>query len=542
MSRSTGCLYLMTLLVLALPAQGNQVTESFDSRTTMESSTALWNQGLGKLTPTMNLTGWDAGTGANTSAVDFGDGSHGEFNSSTWANFGSVDTTGKIIYLNTDTYSTFKFTKFTLDAPWKIQPVGSNPLKIYVLGNMIVSGNISCTGRDGNASTGSGASAVAGAGGLGRCGGARGGNGADKYSSGINIGESGQSNHGSMSGGIGGRVDSGINGAGGGGGGAWSTLNQPGTNAAGGDVPGARGTGVPDKGWTNVLGSSGGGGGSGSALEAGGGGGAGGGVIIIHVAGNLNVSTGAVIEAKGGAGGTSPSTGGEGGGGGGGSIQVWVGGTLSLEDAFNVEQITAKSGLGGSSSASGGDGGSGYAGRIWISALNFPALNGATYAPVMQINNEGTMQFVTATAQTAITNPMDTFSTVPSFSAGSFSPSSNDIAIEVAGSRDYFQNDNSGWVSLSNIAQLNEKRFLKFKITITNTNATTPSTVDVVSATYTPGTVRDFDMQTSGCGMIGNGQGPSGPLVIVFALLVLLIPIIAISALARSIRSNPSVD
>jgi hypothetical protein len=479
---------MLLSFLAALSAQATTLTESFDSRANFGSSTALWNQAQGKITPTIILKNWNDGSGAQTGTINMGDGSHGAFNSTTWSQFGSVDSNNKIIYLNTNLYPIFNFTSFTLDANWTIQPVGSNPLIIYVLGNMVVSGIIDCSGVAGTSSTGtSPATTTAGVGGAGRCGGGQGGNGAAIYSSGTSIGTAGTPTTGLMTGGGGGYVTAAIAGAGGGGGGAWTSQTAPVAAAteAGNPVqgdPGAVGANFQDKGWAHFTGSGGGGGGSGSNNEAGGGGGGGGGIIVIHVAGNLNVSANAVIKARGGNGGSSPSTGGEGGGGGGGSIQVWVGGTLSLEDAFNVVQIDARAGT-GSASSGGGNGGDGWPGRNWISAMNFPVLSGATYQPVLEINFEGTVEYSTTGTQVAITSGIDTSSTTASFSSAQFLPASASATVEVAGSRDNFQSDDSGYMSLSNISRLNNKRFLRYRISITNSSATTPTVVDSISAT-----------------------------------------------------------
>lgn len=505
-------------------AEAAQLSENFDSRTNFVSSTGIWNHALGKITPTIILRDWNAGSGNQTETIDFGNGSDGEFKSTTWSQFGTVDTGTKRIYLPTN--KTYQFTHFTVDATWTVLGTGDQPLVIKVLGNMRIAGNLSCTGGNGSSSTGVGVAAVAGSGGSGRCGGYNGGDGAARYTAGVNTASAGLAPAGGfITGGNPGSTNAATIGAGGGGGGAWSDINQPGDVATGGGTPGAAPTSNNDTAWVHPEGSAGGGGGSGSnsgTNEAGGGGGAGGGVMKIHVAGDLTIPVGGVIEAKGGNGGSSPSTGGEGGGGGGGSIQVWVAGTLSLEDAFNVEQITATAGLGGQSSG-GGNGGSGYAGRIWISAMNFPALSGATYAPVMRINNEGVVEYQTGVDQETVTGPIDTRSTLAQFSAANISPTVAGVTVLAAGSRDAFANDDSGWVSLSNISQLNNKRFLKFKININNGNATTPSTVDSLTVDYVPGTQKEFEMQSSGCGLVGGSGNLPPPWYLIFILLVPLI-------------------
>ncbi|PIS11751.1 MAG: hypothetical protein COT73_02295, partial [Bdellovibrio sp. CG10_big_fil_rev_8_21_14_0_10_47_8] len=210
---------LAAMLSLAGSVRAATFSEDFSSRTKMASSDLLWNQGTGYLTPTILVKDWSADNiSFFSSSIDVGDGSNGAFNSTTWSQFAtSVDNAGKIIYLDNTTYSTFKFTSFSLPTGWKIRPVGSSPLIIYVLGDMILEGQIQCQGVAGEDAVG----ATPGSGGAGRCGGASGGDGAGAFVGNPNTASSGLSPSGSLTGGGGGSVTTNVAGAGGGGGGSW---------------------------------------------------------------------------------------------------------------------------------------------------------------------------------------------------------------------------------------------------------------------------------------------------------------------------------
>lgn len=514
------------LFLIAMPwanaAQSATLNEDLSTRNYHASSTAVWNQGLGLITPVITVGSWNDGSN-HTSTIDIGDGSHGDFNSSTWANFStSVDTSGKIIYLNTTSYPIFKFKSFDLTAGWTISPSGTNPLVIYVQGNMTVNGTIQCSGGNGSSSVGTGGSAVAGSGGTGRCGGAAGGNGGAIYSGGVTgNGVAGSTTSVSIGGGGPGLITGAGTGSGGGGGGAWSALNIPNQAATAGTSGsvGARGTNSSNPAWSTSLGSAGGGGGSGSTNEAGGGGGAGGGVVVIHVGGNMTVGSAGLVLANGGDGGVSPSAGGGGGAGGGGSIQVWVAGTLTLNGVGN-NQISAASGTRGSP-ATGGRGSSGWAGRTWVVSKTFSNPSAATIDPSSELTSEGTLLYDTSANVSATSSAIDSGSTLASFTSASFvSSAAAQVTLEFAGSNDQFVSDDTGWVNSANISQLNNKRFLKFRVTINNNNAATPVTVDSLTVNYSKGEKTEFEFKSSGCGMI-NSPPTNFPSLFLLAILFL---------------------
>ena len=513
-------------------ALAGQISENFSSRAYFSSATANWNQARGLITPSLIVKDWNDGAN-QSSSLEIGDGSHGEFNSSTWSRFAtSVDSGTQTIYLDTTTYPIFKFTTFTLPAGWTIEPVGSNPLIIYVQGDMILLGTIECSGKNGTSSTGTGATATAGAGGEGRCGGARGGNGGSRYTgAGTGDGQIGVSTSGLIGGGAPGVV-TGVTGTGGGGGGggSWTAFVFSHTNSSNGTMAtgGARGANHSDPAFTELLGSAGGGGGSGCDTEAGGGGGGGGGLVVLHVGEDLDLGTTGLILANGGNGGASPSAGGAGGSGAGGSVQTWVAGTLSMMHPSDY-QIRAFSGTRGNATT-GGDGGSAWAGRTWTVSSVFDSdpgnATGTIFPSAEAAFFEGSLEYSTS-AQTVISSSFDTFSTLPSFTGVSLSQNglASDILLEAAGSNDGFVSDDTGWVSEGNISSLNNKRYLRFRITLTNTNATSPTTVDSLSFDYTSGERKDFDFKSSGCGHLnasGGGAG-SGLALLCFPLLLAFI-------------------
>ena len=156
-------LFLLGLSFQAFAAGvATQLTESFTSRDHLANSTALWNHATGAVTPTLLVKGWKTiilpGPPATLSApqdspIDVGDGSLGDFDSTTWSRFAiSINSTGKIITIDTNIYPILKFKNFVLDVGWTLAPTGSNPLVIYVLGDMTVNGVINCSGRNGTPS------------------------------------------------------------------------------------------------------------------------------------------------------------------------------------------------------------------------------------------------------------------------------------------------------------------------------------------------------------------------------------------------------
>lgn len=526
-------LSLGSTIGLASSVQASQIVEDFSTRTQRASGDAVWNQGLGFLMPKVQVTGWDDGTTHDT-LIELGDGRHGAFNQNTWSQFAtSVDTGAKIIYLNNNSDDPFQFTSFELPAGWTVRPSGNYRLRIYVQGNMVVNGIINCSGDDGSSSTGTGAAAVAGAGGRGRCGGAAGGDGGSRYIGlGTGNGQQGSTPDAQLTGGNPGITSVGGNGAGGGGGGAWTSLNIPNTPSTVSGA-GARGTNFFDPDWSEFFGSAGGGGGAGNASQAGGGGGGGGGLIDIHVGGDFTLGLNGFILANGGTGGNTPGQGGAGGAGGGGSIRTWVAGTMTLLGLSGggptVDAISAHSGSATTPGGGGGRGGSGWAGRTWVTVGTYvsdptdPVSIGPSSQLTMNPGGEGTIAYLTSANVEAESTVIDTGSTLATFNSVSIASNSlAQVSVLYAGSVDGFSSDNTGWVS--DIAQLNNKRFIKFKMTINNNNATTPVKVDSLTLDYTKGTKSDFDFKSSGCGAIGAGSTPQPPMGMLLFAICLLMP------------------
>lgn len=530
--------------VFAQSAQDLSV--NLNSRAFYSSGTALWNQVAGVIQPTIIVKDWsdlNAGGGNQTTTIDVGDGSDGEFTSSTWAQFGSVDSTNKIIHFDNSAHPILQATRFTLDDGWTLIPTAAAPLKIYVLGDANVGGIIDCNGDDGGSVTTTPGSA--GLGGSGHCGGGNGGSGGAVFSSGNN----GFSPSGLITSGTGGAITGGTAGAGGGGGGAFddgstpphnSTTPDPASNGGNGSATaGATGTPLADSSFVHLFGSAGGGGGSGSSTQAGAGGGGGGGVIILHVAGNLTIGINGALTARGGKGGTTSNNGGEGGAGGGGSIQTWAFGTFTLQGTNPTAYAIDASG-GDVSSASTSNGGAGWPGRSWTvtnsTAGGYVYNAGLLETPASQSLNPSYSYATQSTSQNVITTAIDTQSTLATFhSAGFTSTNDADVTLEISGSNDAFVSDDTGWLPTSSFAELNNKRYVRFRLSINNSDEVTPTTVSQIVVNYTPGLRTDFDFKSAGCGKIGGGSGHLPP---PWSGFFIFLPLLAIAGLFHRLKNR----
>lgn len=498
------------LFLFSLESRATDFTETFSTRTRYSSGSAIWNQAVGKVHPTLLVDNYKAG--ATPLSFDVGDGSHGSFNSTTYANFSqNGDVSGNKIRLDTSTYPILYVTDFTLDSGWVLEPVGSDPLYIYALGSVNIQGEIWCHGENGADSV----DTVAGSGGSGRCGGANGGAGGAVSGAGT----SGTSINGSVTGGTGGSNS----GSGGGGGGSWNTSSGP---VAGPSSGGAAGSSSSDPEFTTVAGGAGGGGGAGSGANAGGGGGAGGGTVIIHAVGGVTIgtspgSTTGFIYAKGGKGGASTlsgggsGTGGPGGGGGGGSILIFSGGTVTI---YNSD------GSGASTAAAGSGGGAGVAiggtGRHWVTGVAYSNPTGGFYTPNEQAPLiVGDWAKFSTSSQNVISQVIDLGNSKPEINGISLSPTSSDFTFEVSGSNDGFVSDDTGWTT--SVSALNNKRYLKFRVSIATTNATSPTMVDSATVSYTPFQKTQFDLEAAGCASV-EPNGSSSPLDFLPVLLVVV--------------------
>jgi hypothetical protein len=507
---------LLFCFLSSYSAQATEISETFFSRAAFDSGTAIWNQALGRLHSTLRVMNYKVGF----TPLDFsvGDGSDGDFDVSTYANFGTVS--GSTLRLDTDAHPILNVTNFHLAAGWTLQPVGSNPLIIRSLSDVTIEGNISCQGDNGADSMGT----IPGAGGAGRCGGQDGGNGGAPSEAGLSGGNAAVN----VTGGQGGNFNGGAAVAGGGGG-SWSGTS-PSTNGANSSGAGGQaGASFSDPEFITLAGGAGGGGGSGTTTRAGGGGGAGGGAVVITAVRDFNLgaspsSTTGFIYVNGGAGGDSLipggahtlDIGGAGGGGGGGSVQVFVGGTINI---YNTDGTGASQGLSGAGgqNINSDDGGNGSVGRSWFSSVNYNGIGFYTPAEEAPVT-PGDVEFSSA-PETIISRSIDVGSSAPTFTSMGVLPLSADFLVEVSGSSDNFVSDDSGW--LTNPVLLNGKRYFKFRITITTSNVSTPDMVSALNIFFTPNVSNNFNFAGAGCGRTSAPTSPWGPSPLLFVLLFL---------------------
>jgi hypothetical protein len=488
------------------------LTETFASRSTLASGTAIWNQALGQVHPTLQVVDYEASWSAIP--VDLGDGSDGAFELSTYASFSAGgDLSGNKIRIDTDAHPVLQFTSFRLEQGWTIEPVGSRPLVIYALGDVIILGTIDCSGADG----GNGG-ATPGAGGLGRCGGGSGGGGGALGQNGA----AGVSPDGTIAAGGAGTFNSGANtpGMSGGGGGGWST------NPTAGALGANAGTSFNDPEFDDALwGGAGGGGGAASNMGGGlngAGGGAGGGAVIIHAGRDVNLgepsSNYGLIDVNGGIGGGTGNQAGAGGGGAGGSVLVFAGGTINVYNNDAAGASRALSGLGGTNSL-GNNGGNGGMGRSWFASRNYNGVGFYTPAeqsPVNDFPHLGVVQYDPASLY-VISRPVDLQSNFTQVLSLTVTPASADFKLEVAGSADGFAADDTGFTE--NVNAVSGKRYLRFRLTLAGGN----DAADEAVIALLVGERDEFNLQSAGCGRVGAPPSSgSWPLLALFLFLAVL--------------------
>ena len=499
---------LLIVSLFAVTVQGANLVENFTSRQIIESSTLVFNQELQSLHPTLLVEGYDNGN--QSQDFNVGDGRHGAFNLSTYSSFDqNGDVSGNLIQINTDEYPTLHVTSFLLEEGWTLEAVGSGPLVIQSLTDITINGLILCRGEDGQDAIG----AQPGFGGLGRCGGGRGGNGGVVSAD----GERGISPSATITGGQGGNFTGGAA-VGGGGGGSWNQTTSPGNGSNASINGGQAGLSVSDPDFTFTNGSAGGGGGSGTVTDAGGGGGAGGGTVLLSAVRNISVGPLGEIDANGGNGGNSNLQGGPGGGGAGGSIRVFAGSEIQLLNLGVLGAAHAEIGSGGTNAlfvapANGGPG------RNWFAAVTYDLAG--FYTPSEEIGfTPGDVTFSSQT-QELITQSYDLRSTNWLFQ--SISPLNSDLVVQVAGSADNFESDDSGWVS--DPQQIAGKRYLKLKIQMTNSLGNQPIFLEQLSFDYSPRNQTDFEFEAAGCGRVNISGPPKGswPIPLLFLPMLLLL-------------------
>ncbi|MEZ4872399.1 MAG: hypothetical protein R2827_09195 [Bdellovibrionales bacterium] len=250
----------MCILIASQMAYGRSVSlDLITSSTFINSSQLIRNTAKGFLHPPIEIAGHDAGT----TPINLGDGSDGAFDSSTYAAFASQPIVSNVIVIDTDVRTELNVTNFTLEAGYTLRPEGSQPLKIRVLGDVVINGDIDCSGGDGSPSESGGTSTPAG--GAGRCGGYDGGNGASV----VQNAEDGTPSA-SIAGSGGGRATN--TSSGGGGGGGFTEAATDGADGFGAN-PGLAGNVQVDRAFTILEGGAGGGGGEdGTGPDSGGGG------------------------------------------------------------------------------------------------------------------------------------------------------------------------------------------------------------------------------------------------------------------------------
>lgn len=500
-------------------------TVDLTSNAHLDSTDAVWNIETGEIHPPIFVNEIDDGINPKFDRdLDVGDGRHGAFELSTYADFSeNGDISGNIIRLNTDTFSNLQFTSFNLEAGWTLRPTGSNPLIIRSLGAVTIAGTIDCSGGNGQSGTNNEADITVG--GQGRCGGGRGGNGGSSTLQ-PSDGSSGGSN---VTGGGAGPDFVAVGGPGGGGGGAYS---QPGTPATDGVNPnggavGSAGDNFQDDAFTITGGGSGGGGGSFvTGDSSGASGGAGGGSIHIFAHGTINITAAGEVDARGGDGGAvaNPLLAGAGGGGGGGSLAMFSVGDIIIDS--NI--VNSENGTGGTAN-SGGTGGNGGEGRTWVVEKDEFAGGAFVETPVTLLLSPGFVRYKTGTFVTT-TKEIDLQSSAPvlnSVTVGKSEPAGGSVTVEIASSSQSGFDPSGSFTDVEDLAGRKIERFVRLRITLENTegdpDVSDPAKLTSLAIDYSPFRQTQFDFTSSGCGRISTARFWPQGLFLFLPLLTLLI-------------------
>ncbi len=486
----------LILSLFSINTYGFEWSETFSSSTRwdLSNSTLVLNKSLERVHSSLQVDGWNNGSGSSSTAFSVGDGRDGEFKLERYSEFGTVS--GTTITINTDIKTELRVTNFILNSGYTLRPIGSQPLIIRSLKDVQISGIIDCNGGEGGVAT----VTEAGSGGTGRCGGGAGGAGSATVNIQAGTGVSGGTG---ISGGVGANTSAGAGDSGGGGGGYSLAVAPSIAEDGAGGTP--HGTHAPNDTFSNVGGGSGGGGGGAGTTSKGGGGGGGGGAIYIYAVRSILVDATGEIRADGGNGrGPSSGNGGSGGGGAGGSILMFAGNIIDFYGAGAPYRITAHKGVTPDVGGTTGDGGTG---RSWSVDANdagtdgFP--NGGIDDPQSNLFPIGKVKFLT-TPQTLTSYIIDLGNTKPTpltLNLESSLPSSSTATVEVRGSHDAATF--TSWLSSSQITSLDGYRYLQFRINLTNNSTYNYSYVDSLTMTYTGFQQNQFDM-VGACGRIGN--------------------------------------
>lgn len=503
------------LLAARLPA--GEITETFSSVTQRDATTtAVWNLVRARLHMPYVVDRLNGG-GTEDDAVDIGTGTDGALEPSTYSSFDANPATPAVIEL--DTSRDYHFTTIEIASGITVTGSGSSPLVLRAQGAVTIDGILDVSGGPGDNTQPGGGSASSGGvaccgGGNGGVGGGLGSNGADGASG--DAGNTGRGRGGAPS------VNNGAgNGGGGGGGGGFSdvTIATNGSQSGTGGAGGARGNPYNDEYLATLEGGSGGGGGAGYDLDQGdwrgGGGGAGGGAVQIVSGDDLTINFSGSVLANGGDGGTLGGSGnhaGGGGGGSGGAIVLFSAGVLS-----NAGSVSAVGGTGGTG-GNGGDGGNGAAGRARFEDSDGGAFTGTgsenpnPLAPGQVFYRVGTRVVVTRSYDTGSESPV-----YLGFNSQETTPAGSTVTYEVAGSRDNFQSDDTGYVPTSSLSTLDGRRYVRFRVSLTSVDRNTTPEVLSFTLSYFDGAFRFA--YASCAGARGGAAGGSGGLWLLVALL-----------------------
>ncbi len=459
-------------------------------------STGLWNTVDGRIQAAL------VANGNPDKTIDFGDGSDGDFNDGP-AQTGITVTPGTpgTITFDTTVKSEYQFTSFTLTTAFNIEVTGSNPLRIRVLGDTWIEGNIVLDGADGSPNSNS---AIA-SGGTGIAGGSNGGRGGFATSLSHDGSPSAPGGKSGTRGSAAGTFE-----YGGGGGGCRATESLT-YNASAGYRAGAQGGPFAGGGGTCVASSTvaqdfdhattptfsgGAGGGGGGFLDAGadqvggGGGGGGGGAIQISSLGDITLN--GTISARGGKGGNydaraaNTDCGAGGGGGAGGS--VWIqskgifSGTGSVDITGGTGGVTTAPNLACNSGDF--DGGQGSKGvfRADAGTNNFP---GGSIIPD-DVDQSYSTAITGNQSYQIVSSPIDFGSNEVAFESANETigcGTDGTLSVGYQGSNDGASFGSS--VSSANISQLSGFRYLRILVSISTQNVPTPNPPCLTGLTIT---------------------------------------------------------
>jgi hypothetical protein len=444
------------VLIWGNSGMGASIDLNLQSPGAAAGSTGVWNAATGTLhVPLVVNRSGGANSAQENEAVVIGNGTDGVFDASTAASFdingGSTPGTTTLL-----TSRVYEFSSFTLTAGSTLRGQGTDPLQIRIQGDARIDGLVDLRGASGGPSIA--VAANSNNGGAAGPGGGAGGAGASSAQTFPTDGTS------PVAGGHGraGTISSagGTDGGAGGGGanlfaGAAGTLNA--------FASGIGGSAYGDSTLVTLAGGAGGGGAAGnSALTTGGaGGGGGGGAISLQVGGDFIISSTGQILTTGGTGGVLANAGhrsGGGGGGGGGAVLIYAGGT-----GTNNGSIDSTGGFGGTAFVTGGDGGNGV-NRFAFSSGSFTGSGTENPAPAIipKPTTAYTLQTVDVTS-----GVYDTGSLNPAYGAivrTELKNAGDSIVYEIAGSRDAFVADNTGFVGESSLSALDGKRYFKLRV------------------------------------------------------------------------------